>query len=293
LDQLHFAVEAFGDPVVANEVLFISAHGMSKGAIIASDSFLTGGSPAYTTGFLYDQNPTSGSSGFSARWNFQTSAVTAHATGLSHPLVSNPEGSTNNGGLYVPGNANTRTQRRPLATYTTTGSDYYFSGLMSSSAATFSAGAARFGLSSSSGDTVPPTAGIQVGFTSGGNISVFYKDAMNTYTSSTVTTYVAGMTYQFVVHLTTATSLADVSIFDSSGALVGSLTGIATTTNVGTDFTNISVGATSEFNSGSPSQIRFDEFRFGTALADVTVPEPSLAVFSGLGLLAIAAKRRR
>lgn len=273
-------------------VLLAFSSGISGAAIIASDSFLLGGPPNYTAGILNDQNPTGASSGFSAKWNFFTGAIVADAVGLTHPLVTNPAGAANNGSLYTVGNLNLRTQRRPISTYTTTGANYYFSGLMSSSVS-FATGTAQFGLSGASADTIAPTAGIQVGFTSGGNIAVFYKNAGGTYTSSSVMTYTAGMTYQFVVHLTTGTGLADVSIYDASGTLAGSLFGIATTTSVASDFSNLSVGVSANFNGGAPSQIRFDEFRFGTTLADVTVPEPSVALVSGLGVLTLVLRRRK
>lgn len=267
---------------------------VGSAALIASDSFLSG-SGYYPGGNLFGNANMEGTEGYSGGWTHNTSAVVVNgASAMGHPLVVNSPAS-NQGGLYLPGvgsSNGTRSQTRVLAAYDTSAPNYYFSGLMSSSEV-FATGTGLFGLSNAVPTSQLPSVGLQVGFTSGGLISLFYRNASGTYSNSTILNgYLPGETYLFVVSLETAGNTVAVSLYDSAGTIVESLSGIQTETTISTDLARVAAAVTGDFDGGIPSTIRFDEFRFGTELSDVFVPEPSslfLGLMGGLGLL----RRRR
>jgi hypothetical protein len=266
-------------------------------ALIASDSFLVGGTGNYTSGNLSSQSATGGSLGYavSSTWPYATGAVqVSSSSALTNPLVVNPPAS-NDGGMYTPGvgpSNGTRSQIRQLAAYSTSESDYYMSGLMRSSLS-FTTGTSLFGLSGVTGSSSLPTVGLQVGFSGGGLISVFYRGSDGAYTRSTIlSNYTANETYMFVLHLASATGMVNVNLYNSAGNLVGTLADIQTTTSVADDLTRVNASVTGEFSSGGISQVRFDEFRYGTTLGDVMVPEPSTAFLAAIGVFGFFRRRR-
>lgn len=264
----------------------------ANAALIASDSFLagTGGYPNGTN--LYQNTSTAGTTGYDGGWTYNTSAIVANtASALTHPFASPASGSQ--GGLYFPGVGvnGTRSQTRLLATYNQTASDYYISALMSSSTS-FTTGTAVLGLTGSITTTALPSSGLQVGFTGGGNIELFYKNSLGAFTSATLLSgYTAGQAYMFVIHLNTAEGTVGANLYNSSGAVVGSVSNLATLTNLSTDMARLAGAVSSDFSSGSPSVIRFDEFRFGTQLSDV-IPEPSALALFGIGAVSLLRRKR-
>jgi hypothetical protein len=72
-------------------------------------------------------------------------------------------------------------------------------------------------------------------------------------------------------------------------------TSVTTWTAVG-DIDHFTMMARGQNNTGNGAGVFFDEMRFGTTLADVTiraVPEPSRVLLTGLGLGALLLRRRR
>jgi hypothetical protein len=61
---------------------------------------------------------------------------------------------------------------------------------------------------------------------------------------------------------------------------------------VADDLTRVNASVTGEFSSGGISQVRFDEFRYGTTLGDVMVPEPSTAFLTAIGVFGFFRRRR-
>jgi len=280
------------------------AASASHGAIIASDNFLTGG-PAenYVAGNLNGQVKTAGTIGYytgataapqTSGWASNTGAFAASVGGVTHPLTANPAGA-NDGRVLATGNGNTRVQYRDFVSTTPPPStDYYFSALMRKSADVLP-GTSFVGLSSAriaglNGSA--PTGGFFVGF-SGSSLSLFYNDGAAIVSKSLVAAASVNIAYMATLHYNTTTGLLTPMVYDNTGALVNNpaLDAVAATvaaTDMGAFYFSIS----SEFTSSSPT-MAYDELRFGTALTDVMIPEPSAMalLMGGLGVMGLVRKR--
>lgn len=265
----------------------LSWSAVSQATSLAFDSFATeeGGSD-YNVGSIQGQNPSVGLSGFTGAWGSSsgtTAAIYVRNGGLTHSMTP---------GAILPGevlpfiSAGSATRRLSRAiNYTPTDGTYYLSALFQKTAATSTLDILA-GLSPAESATMNITAGqaTQVGIYNGG-ISFGNNGTYTELLSDTNTlvneTYFALLEIDFS---TTGTDSVTATIFDESSTQVAmqTFTGLNLDGNIGRlAFT------TAQFD----STVQADEFRFGTALADVAifaVPEPaSLALWSLLGLATV------
>jgi len=287
------------------------ASGASQAALIASDSFLTGGpTDNYVSGNLNGQVKTGGTSGYFtgvaagnqiAGWNSGTGAFTVSNTapgGILHPYLVNPP-TADDGRVVATGNANTRIQYRDFVSTTPPPStDYYFSALLRKSADVLP-GTTYVGVSASRAlgqNATVPTTGFFVGF-SGASITLFYNNGGAALATQTLVAAPGVSTaYMATLQYNTVTGLLTPSVYDAAGVLVNNpLTDAVTATvNTTTDLGAFHFSISSAFLTTSPT-VAYDELRFGTALSDVMiVPEPSAVAFllGSLGALGLARKRR-
>jgi hypothetical protein len=281
--------------------------GAANAAIIASDSFLTGGSTDnYVAGNLNGQVKTAGTVGYftgtaagnqAPGWASGTGAFTANGTGggIIHPLTANPAGA-NDGRVVATGNANTRIQYRDFISTTPPASDdYYFSALLRKSAETLP-GDTFVGVSGSrpaNQNASVPTTGFFVGF-SGAALAMFYNNGAAIVSKTLVAAPTVSASYMATLHYDVTTGLLTPMVFDLNGALVNNpaLDAVAATVNTTTDLGSFHFSIASQFGAGSPT-VAYDELRFGTELSDVMIPEPASVVLLMGGLGALGVVRRR
>ena len=290
-------------------VVCCGGWGEVRAAVVASDSFVTtvdGASNTYQyNASLNGQTATTGTTGYftgaatgnsAPGWTLGTGAFTFQQTGLTHPLVVN-QVTTNNGGVNAGGNANTRLQYRDFASTTPPAStDYYFSALMQESVNAYT-GTSYTGLGPSlvtgQNGTVPTT-GVDVGFLNGA-LALFYNNGgASLATQTLVATPTASSPYLVEIHTSGSGAAATVNakVYNAAGTLVSSPAGVTATLNAA-DLGAFQFFDTLNFSAGSPSQIVYDELRFGTAESDVVVPEPASLSLAGLAALGLLGRRRR
>lgn len=303
---------------LAGFAIALCATPMARATLIASDSFLTTATATtgnYTQGNINGQTATNGTFGYYtgattsnqvAGWQSGSSVVQASTTALSHPLTVNAPTGTPDGSMFAAGNANNRLQYRDFTTIShPTGTTYYFSTLLSESVTSYTGTAmAGVGLSRPAGaNATVPGAGFGVGFRDGAMTFFFMNGTGTNLTNSgslaLLASPTASQTYlaEVAATVTGATASYNVKVYDSSGTLVNGAGGQTVGGGVldpATDLGSFQAYLTSNFSSGSPSQIFYDEFRFGTAEADVIVPEPAAALaLCGLAVASLATRRRR
>lgn len=284
--------------------LFLCAG--ADAAIIASDSALTGGVGNYTAGNINGQTSTGGTTGYftgaaggnpAPGWTAGTGIFSATTGGIVHPLTANPP-AVDDGRFTSAGNANTRTQYRDFATTTPVASNnYYFSALLRESAVVYT-GTSFVGIAASrpTGQfATTPASGFHVGFLNG-SLTLFFK-ALSTDTSLTTRTLVASPTvsanYMATIHLDVVAGTLTAMVYNAAGTLVNNpLTDTVTASVTSTDLGAFYMHLSSDFNGGGPAGIAYDELRFGTALSDVMIPEPSSAMLAA-GALALGLTRRK
>lgn len=282
----------------------------AKAALIASDSFLTTSTATtgnYLAGNINTQTATNGTTGYYtgspsgsqvAGWNSGTGAFLAKVGGLSHPLVVNAP-TSNDGSFFASGNANNRLQYRDFASLSpVVSNDYYFSLLLSESSNSYTGTVyAGLGPSRASGAnaTVPNTS-FQVGFANGA-LTLFYNTGLAAYTQLVLLAApTANSTYLAEVYVDLAAGTLTPTLYNSLGTVVNNpaTQTVTATLNASTDFGAFNGYITSNFNGGSPANVVFDEFRFGTVRSDVVVvPEPGAATLLIFGSLSLFLRRRR
>lgn len=296
-------------PAVILGILLASiiSNGTADAAIIASDSFLTGGTGNYLAGNINGQGTTGGTTGYftgsasgssAPNWTSGSSIISVSSGGLSHPLVANAP-SSNDGKAITAGNANTRIQYRDFLTTTpVVSSNYYFSALLRETANSYT-GTSYVGISGSratGGNAAIPNTGFQIGFQNGA-LSLFYK-AGSTDTTFTVKNLVAvptvNETYMATLHYDVTAGTITPMIYNSLGILVNNptldtVTAVVAAADMGAFYFHL----TSDFNGTTPAGFSYDELRFGTTLEDVMIPEPSAAVAILAGLPLMLTIRRR
>lgn len=288
--------------------LVFGASSTAHAQLIASDSWLTNNAEAdqYNTGNLNNQGATDGVVGFSGNWGAalgtgSTQNWQAESGGLSHSLVVNPQNGSN-GNVFAQGGGGTRTNQRQLAAYDTTLDEYWMSGLVNVRETT--GGNIRMGLTSGMAFDDNPAAGILFG-TQNSNFFLYYTntsgareqaaallgDGVTPFAFSLDTTYMA--TIQMEV-FSGEDDLFTMSIYES-----GNLNPVASVQVEGlltpsTDLQYLTFNHSSN-PPGSPNQHRFDEFRFGSSMDAVMIPEPrTYALFAGgLGLAMVLLRRRK
>ena len=294
----------------------------AHGAVIASDSFLTAATAtagAYTAGNINGQTNTGGTFGYftgaaggnpAPGWTSGTGAYFASVTALSHPLTVNASVSASDGSLNAAGNANNRVQYRDFTTTAPpVSSSYFYSTLIRESATSYT-GTAFAGLAPSlatNGNATLQATGFAVGFVNGA-MTLFYNNGGTNFTSATdqltlIASPTAGSTYLAEVAVTvlsgTSATLTP-RIYDATGALVNNPIAqtVTATLNTATDLGAFEGFVSSNINlnasGATPITILFDEFRFGTAEADVvSTPEPGTLALLGLCAGPLLSRRQR
>ncbi len=258
-----------GIPIIVASLLLPTAA--SQAALIASESFdLSAGYVPDTP--LVGQIPTTGSTGFVGPWGTgPLDMFVPTAGGLTHPLTP---GETADGQLIVSGTTGSaggygaRSLSREID-YTPTDGTYYMSVLLRKDAVTDRADLlAGLGVSQSPTTNILNLAGTWIGFVDGG-ISLFAGPGatLDTLVSRSETN--VGETYLGLLQFDYSTSGPDsvsASVYDSTSKRVANQ-----------HFTDLdldsSLGRFSVTTQDYGPIPRIDEWRFGTALDDVIVPE--------------------
>lgn len=280
---------------LAASVLLSPAIGFA--ALLASESFAVVAS-GYTVGQLYGQNPSVGLSGFTGNWtNSDVTATNSLAIETGGLTASLTPGTLRAGQASTTGTTADRAVFHQFSTtgIGTTNTTYYYSFLLNSSHTT----RAAFGLNAL-GLRTPPSGlgsllGVNVGVTTISlvNTVVLY---VNGATSTLLSNYTADTTYYVLVDITNNTAgndLVNARLFSNTATDLLTPLGqsLAQSGEVSANLGYL--GFTTDNNIGNGMNV--DEFRFGTALLDVsTVPEPTtFAMLLGtLGLLTMLRRRR-
>jgi hypothetical protein len=289
-------------PLAAVALAPIASHA----TILASDSFVVGAG-GYSTGSLYNANPTN--SGFAGAWSNANSQTTGNlnvsSSGLTHPLV----GSATGGSIFANANNTGRTVTRAFSSSVTTdisaliasNGTLSFSGLIGGADWVHQASGGstiQLGLGANRNhDQLNNNGGVfaRVGDNGGLFLSVTSNASVNTQTS--VATLAAGQTYLFSIAIdfnSAASHTITLDLFDPIGSTtpIASQSTTISSTLFGIDqlsylvFNHNNTGGTGGYTSATTP--RFDEFNL------VAIPEPSTyAAIFGLGALGLVVLRRR
>jgi hypothetical protein len=275
--------------------LFLASN--SYAAVIASDSFETTGTDAYSVDRLYGQSPTDGLTGFSGStaWGgpFNTGDISINATGLTASLAA---GST--GGSVVAGGAATnRVDYRTFDSFTPTNETYYFSFLFSVESGATAGARSAFGISAgSSTEQDDPTSGVMLGInqtgTAEGTLSLWVAGNEFAFTGSDAE---AGDTYfaLFQIDNVDGNDTVTANIYSSTATDFSTSLASATTSDYDISSQLAALEVQKDFGGNT---IKFDEFYLGTSLSDVSsIPEPStFAMLAGFcAFTSVFMKRRR
>lgn len=261
----------------------------TQAALVAWDSFATmAGGNDYNIGPLRDQNPSVGLGGFSGPWNGGTNHPAASHGGLTHDLT--PGAMLD--GQIVPATFTSFANRRlsRAINYSPTDGTYYMSALFQKNEATTTRDI-LVGLSPLEGATTsfPATRATYVGIVDGG-ISFFSREIPGLlYPLLTAAQVNVGETYFALLQYDYSTSGSDTvtaTVYDGSSTQVAShaFTGLHLDGYIGR------LGfSTSDF---SPTVVA-DEWRFGTELRDVMVPEPATVWLALAGVVVVGVCRHQ
>jgi len=253
---------------------WMSRTAVSQAAPIASESFATsaGGNDYAPLSSILGQNPTVGSTGFTDAWGVCCTTTMVPITGgLTHELLP---GETFDGQLVSNttsgsgGGWSARNLSRAID-YTPTDGTYYMSVLLKKNAAT-TRGDLLAGLGrSQNGDTgVLNVEGSWIGFVDGGiwfgsGPGAYLSELRSASRTNVGETYLALLEYDFS---TTGPDTVIATVYNGSSERVASQS-----------FPGLNLDATmgrfSVFTQDWESIPRLDEWRFGTELSDVLVPE--------------------
>lgn len=262
----------------------------TEAALIAGDSFLTGGSPNYNTGDLNTQNPTV--TGFTGAWTGSTN-IDVTATGLSYTGLD-----TSGGAVFVTGSGggnNGRVSHVLSTSYTNSSTEtVYISFLMQLGSATSNQFRA-FELFN--GDhTVAADANRTLELGSGGSASpssttygLRFKndpDLADRINLGAADTAVNLFVLRFDL---SATALSDtLTIYRNPTLGLEPMVPTATLTGLDIQFDRVTLA-----RFGDSGTTRWDEIRVGSDFASVTIPEPSVSILGLASGLALLARRRR
>jgi hypothetical protein len=290
-------------PVVA----VLAALSSARAAVIASDTFITGGVGNYTAGVKLDgQNPTS-STGFTGAWfGSNSSSVTASATNLGVSGVTNTGGSVN----FSLNGAFSREEARSFTSVSGV-STLWFGGILQANAGGLSNGTETMyaflsgalptsSAANSTGAVWSSTNGVGLsGFAVGQKNGKFTVDYQSNASGSGVfnqtisaTSFTADTPYFIVSSLTLNTSGNNDTLniwlltsAPSSESSLGTATFTLTTADIATgsdNFNTLSIWAARN-TTGSVSN-NLDALRIGTTYLDV-VPEPSTASLAAIAFI--------
>lgn len=287
-------------------------------AMIASDSFASGNAESgyYGTGTLMNKNPTVGVSGFNGAWSTaysHTGDLASKNMSLSHAMIP---GSQADGLIYTTTGPTARQIFRKIdwegaGVSPTDEAAYWFSFAMSTSGGErvgalglrgtnpWTSGAGTLMDSNpgpNSGLTVnnPDLIGISVGFDNS-SLAVWVDGSKTAIPNSEVT---AGETYFVLANIVNDPSGVDqvtVNIYSQNQTLAD-LDEPFATVSFDAELTGKlhNLSAQKLAAAGTDTEIYFDEFRFGTTMNDVVVPEPTTLTMLGLsGLVALGRRRRK
>lgn len=289
----------------------------ANATIIASDSFTSGDpdSGYYGTGTLMNKNPTVGVSGFDGPWSTswnQTGDLQSKNVSLSHAMIP---GSTADGAIYTTTGPTARQIFRKIdweesGVSPTDESAYWFSFAMSTSDGqrvgalglrgtnpwpSGSGGVMDSNPGPNSGMTVdnPDLIGISVGFDNS-SIAVWVDGIKTAIPDSQAT---AGETYFVLASIANDPSGLDqvtVNVYGHNQTLAD-LDDPFATVSFEAELTGKlrNLSAQKLAAAGTETEMYFDEFRFGTTMYDVVVPEPAALTMLGVGGLLVLGRRRR
>lgn len=280
-------------------------------APLATDGFATttdGSGGTYSTATansrIYGQNPTASNVGFTGAWGnlnaLTTQNLRVETSGLTHALL---QGTAAAGDIYGMRNTLGRTVTRDLSSTVETAisgqeaasGEIWFSSLTSATGVSF--GNVTLGLGANLNHDATATGGIQIAMGTG-QIAI-YNGATQLGSGFTFT---AGLTYLVAVKIDftaggTSNDSVTVEIYAPT-ATVGNPTATITASGLTISSGDLGYLVFHQDNTfayaNDAATPRFDEFRLGLTQGDVmAIPEPTVAGFLSLGLLATFAKRRR
>lgn len=258
------------------------AASQASATLIASDSFAVGSeaNDYNDASGLYGQNASFGVSGFTGSWTAGSSTgdLRSQAGGLTASLVT---------GTALPGHAIARASGSDRAVYHTlssmpASSVYYFSFLLNSQS---TSNIAAMGLTSNSNyDPLGGPAGAEgvlVG-AGGTNLKLWVDGSASTLLAN----YSTSATYVVVVEILnnlTSNDTITAKVFSSTATDLKSPLGSVTATGEISD--NLTkLGLIKDNSTGDTTGLKADEFRLGTTIGDVVVPEPATLTLLGVAL---------
>lgn len=288
----------------------------ANATMIASDSFTSGDpdSGYYGTGTLMNKNPMVGVSGFDGWWSTaynHTGDLASKNMSLSHPLIP---GAQADGLIYTTTGPTARQVFRKIdweqsGVSPTDESAYWFSFAMSTSDGqrvgalglrgtnpwiTDIAGVMDSNPGPDSGMTVdnPGLIGISVGFDNS-SVAVWVDGIKTAIPDSQV---IAGETYFVLASIENDLSGLDqitVSIYSQNQTLADLDNPFATVSFEAELTGKLRNLSAQKLAANAETEMYFDEFRFGTTMYDVVVPEPAALTMLGVGGLLALGRRRR
>ena len=267
----------------------------AEAAVIASDSFVATGDGAggtYATGGLYGQNPTATLTGFTGAWSNTndsgTTDIVAQSSGLSHGLVA---GSTGAGAISTAGATAVRSVFRELSAVPESGA-YYASFLMESN------GNRRGSLGlreEAERDTAvtDSSGGISVGFWGSNGIQAWVNGSSTTILSD----YALNTTYFVFIEIldngSGTNDTVNIRLYSSGNVDLESPDASVSITDQDITGTMTHLAVMKDWGNSNAEHATFDEFRFGTTLDSVVVPEPGLLGLLGIGGVLVFGRRSR
>lgn len=270
--------------LIATAALTGSAS-VTEAAVIASDSFAATGDGAggtYMTGNLYGQVPTAGLTGFTSGWgnanDTSSGNIVVQPAGLSHGLVS---GSMQAGSISTASTTPVHSLFRELSTAPQSDA-YYVSFLMTSSGSRRGALGLREegNLQAAVTDSL---GGVSVGFWGTSGIQAWVNGSQ----TALLPNYAVNETYFVLIEILDngvgSNDTVNVNLYASGNTDLESPDASVSVTDKDISGKMTHLAMMKGWGASSDEQARFDEFRFGTSLESVAIPEPGALGLLGIG----------